>query len=169
MPLKLSVGLSKKVGQPDFGSLGASCHVELELDGSLLKNDPEAFHRQLESVFAACTQAVDDELARHRNRAQEAVKQNGDGLAAHGPKGHASKNGRGGRPSPRRWSGRSTTASQVKAILAIARSQDVDLAQILQDRYQVGQPEDLSLAQASELIGALQSLTNEAKEDRTGH
>ena len=30
MPLKLNVSVSKKIGQPDFGSLGAVCGVELE-------------------------------------------------------------------------------------------------------------------------------------------
>jgi hypothetical protein len=39
MPLKLNVSLSKKIGLPDYGSLGASCHVEVELDGSLLEGD----------------------------------------------------------------------------------------------------------------------------------
>ena len=39
MPMKLNVGLSKKVGLPDYGSLGASCHVELELDSTLLATD----------------------------------------------------------------------------------------------------------------------------------
>ena len=31
MPMKISVGLSKKVGLPDYGSVGASCHLELKL------------------------------------------------------------------------------------------------------------------------------------------
>ena len=35
MPLRLNVGLSRKLGQPDFGSLGATCQVEVELDSSL--------------------------------------------------------------------------------------------------------------------------------------
>jgi hypothetical protein len=33
--LKLSVSTSKKIGLPDYGSLGASCGVELELDPRL--------------------------------------------------------------------------------------------------------------------------------------
>ena len=39
MSLKLNVGICKKIAQPDFGSLGASCHVEVELDPSLIFND----------------------------------------------------------------------------------------------------------------------------------
>ncbi len=50
MPLQLSVGLSKKRGLPDYGSIGAACSVTVELDGSLLNQDLESFHHQVKRV-----------------------------------------------------------------------------------------------------------------------
>ena len=35
MPLTLNVGLSRKVGLPEFSSIGASCGVAVELDSAL--------------------------------------------------------------------------------------------------------------------------------------
>ena len=66
MPMKLNVGVCRKIGQPDYGSIGATCNVELELSGSLLRDDPEAFRQQVGSAYTACRQAVSDELARHQ-------------------------------------------------------------------------------------------------------
>ena len=77
MPLKVSVGLSKKIGLPDYGSLGASVHVEYEADNALLQSDLDAFHRQVKSAFVACKQAVQDELTRHQTSEQSNGTQNG--------------------------------------------------------------------------------------------
>jgi len=69
MPLKLSVGLSRKIGQPDFGSIGATCAVEVELPNDTLRHDLESFHHQVRNAYVACAQAVNDELARQQGQA----------------------------------------------------------------------------------------------------
>ncbi len=66
MPLRLNVGISKKLGLPEYSSVGASCHIELELESRLLESDLDAFQEQVRDVYIACNQAVNDELARHR-------------------------------------------------------------------------------------------------------
>ncbi len=100
MPLQLSVGLSKKQGLPDYGSIGAACSVTVELDHSLLNQDLESFHHQVKSTFVACSQAVNDELARQRqnegngvsHKAQQsnapAHTASGDGSTQNAPNGN---------------------------------------------------------------------------------
>ena len=51
MAMKISVGLQKKVGQPNFGSLGASCHVEFEIDPSLVESNIDGFHNKVNGAF----------------------------------------------------------------------------------------------------------------------
>lgn len=66
MPLKLNIGLSRKVGLPDYGSLGASCQIELELESAMLSHDPVSLGDRARQAYAACAEAVDDALMRHR-------------------------------------------------------------------------------------------------------
>jgi hypothetical protein len=54
MPLTLGVGLTKKTGLPNYGSVGAGCHIEVKLDGSLLQGDLKTFHRHVRNAFWSC-------------------------------------------------------------------------------------------------------------------
>jgi hypothetical protein len=150
MALKLNVGVSKKLGLPEYSSVGASCNVEVELDPGLLEHDLDAFHARARAAYVACHRAVEDDLARSQALAKP---------AAHGRNGTAGTNGThqsrtgsaNGRPRL------PATASQVRAIIAIARKQDADLEGVLRDDFGVDQPEDLSLSQASKLIDRLKA------------
>ena len=66
MPMKLTAGVSKKVGLPGYSSAGAICHVELELDHGLISADPDAFRAQVRQVYAQCAASVEEELARQQ-------------------------------------------------------------------------------------------------------
>ena len=99
MPLKLNVGLSKKIGQPDYGSLGASCHLEVELDQSLVFHDLDGLHERIQNVFAACRQAVTDELAHQQdvspgpNQSDHSSRVVVGGQSNGSPKDHNGQNG----------------------------------------------------------------------------
>jgi len=94
MPLKLTAGVSKKLGLPGYSSVGAICHVELELDSRLIQEAPEAFRAQVREVYAQCAELVDEELARHqapRNPAESATEMSAARFAA--ANGHSTANG----------------------------------------------------------------------------
>ena len=153
MPLTLNVGLSRKVGLPHYGSLGASCNVQVELEASLLQCDLESFHRHVRSAYAACAQAVKEELARHQHPDDETHS-----LAPATSGNTAGDNGKNGKSSP----ARPATQSQVRAIHSLAQRQGVDVAQMLCEQFGVADPAELKLREASHVIGALQSRSHEA-------
>ena len=72
MPLKLHVSFTKKVGLPEYSSLGAACGVELELDQSLLSADPDGLQARVKQAYAACSRAVNEELSRQTTGASHA-------------------------------------------------------------------------------------------------
>ncbi|REK28167.1 MAG: hypothetical protein DWQ41_06235 [Planctomycetota bacterium] len=138
MPLQLNVGFSQKKGQPDFGSIGASVNLQLELEGSLV-NDPSRLRDSVRRLFAEARDAVEEELARDgtNGNVENTPARNG---------GQRPGNGHQSRPA---------TAAQVKAIHAISRRQRIDLPALLGERFGCGQPDELSLQDASALIGDL--------------
>ncbi len=161
MPMKLNVGVSRKVGLPDYGSVGASCNLELELESSLLERDLEAFHTQIRGAYVAAHQAVHDELARLQSladsKAEKPAWTSGRGASANGQAGEC-RNGQSRRFQEAPSRGRKpATPNQVKAIRAIARSQDTDIEGLLRHEFDAGRPEDLTVKQASDLIDLLRN------------
>jgi hypothetical protein len=155
MPLRLNVGVSRKLGLPEYSSAGASCNLEIELPEGLLQTDLDEFQHRVRDAYVAAHQAVNDELARLQAQVG----------AGPGPTDRViDRAGRDSvrdndRPSPRPGAGRAgpsrpATPSQVKAILSIARKQRADLDGLLCE-LGVTRPEELSLAEASRLIDQL--------------
>ena len=148
MPIKLNVGLSRKVGQPNFGSVGACCNVDIELDQQTIRDDPQVLHRRVQEAFAICRQAVEAELSQSHSDASAPVYASSPAAPAirHDPRAQ----------SPVRVA----TPAQVKAIHAIAGRMGVALASELQSQFGVSSPSQLTIRQASQLIDQLkQSLT----------
>ena len=139
MPLTLTVSKSKKIGEPNYGSKGASVSLQIEVDSSLA-SDPSRLQQHIRELFEQARTAVELEL--FGRDAAPAQSQNGSQPA----------NGNGSRSN-----GRRATQSQVRAIHAIANRQKINLVPLLSQRFQVGRPEDLSISEASELIDSLKS------------
>jgi hypothetical protein len=152
---KLNVGLTKKIGLPDYGSLSATCHVELETE-NVLQGDLAAFHERVQRIFAACRQAVNDELARQQPASRET-----------GPRSPA--NGNGSKPAPangrtssrQNGNGHGATTKQLdyaeqlaKQIRGVGKR---GLEQLAQKMF--GKPvSDLSAMDASGLIDTLKAI-----------
>lgn len=155
MPLRLNVGLSKKIGLPDYGSLGASVNLELELDSGAV-GDPDRLRHQIRHLFGMAQSSVEEKLSGHQQAELPNAGGNGHGRDPHtngNGNGHSASNGNG---SPRRSNGRTATQSQIRAIKAIASRQRLDLGPQL-EHFGVRAVEDLGIQQASELIDDLKA------------
>ena len=59
--IKLNAGFSRKVGEANYGSRGASVNLELELESSMIA-DPDKMHEKIRALFGLARRAVDEEL-----------------------------------------------------------------------------------------------------------
>ena len=171
MPMKLNVGLSRKVGEPNYGSRGATVNLELELDSTLVA-EPERLQERIRELFGLAKASIEEEL--HIEPAQPAVNvQHSAGQAATTPRQqHA--NGRNGASRSTTNGYRSNgngrqpannpppaTASQIRALHAIANRQGLNLEAVLQDRFDISDAATLTVAEASQMIDDLNA-TNTA-------
>ena len=156
--LKLHAGVSKKVGLPGFSSASASCTIEAELDSTLLQ-DHEGFQVVVQRAYQSCEKAVQDQIARLTSDDQPETSQhqppeivevrtapNITGASVNRIPTNQFTN----QPSPR-----PATASQVKAIRAIAARRKIDLVGLLRERFGLTTADELGIRQASNLIDEL--------------
>ena len=155
--LKLHAGVSKKVGLPGFSSASASCTIEAELDSSLLM-DTAGFQIVVQRAYQSCEQAVQNQIARltcdcpdessqPNIQPQEVIEVRtspaiSGTTATRIPAAQFSN-----QPSPR-----PATASQVKAIRAIAARRKIDLVGLLREKFGLTTADELGIRQASNLI-----------------
>jgi hypothetical protein len=172
MPLKLTAGVSKKLGLPNYSSVGATCHVELELDSGLIQADPEAFRTQVREVYVQCAESVDEELARHQAvhgpaGAATRIPAEGftvaNGSAPANGNGHAEGNGHTNGRALSRGNGKvpsRPSARQLEYVQNLASRLGLDAEQIegLCQRLFEKPLEELSSGEASGLIRALQEM-----------
>jgi hypothetical protein len=163
--LKLHAGVSKKVGLPGFSSASASCTIEAELDSSLL-NDTAGFQIVVQRAYQSCEQAVQDQIARLTSDGPSEVTQpqevievrtspaiSGARITTNGTDTQATNRAVfRDAPSPR-----PATASQVKAIRAIAARRKIDLVGLLRERFGLTTADALGIREASALIDELKS------------
>jgi hypothetical protein len=144
MPLKLNVGLSRKVADNNYGSRGASVNVELEVE-SALAADPVKLRERIRQVFGLVRDSLVEEL---NSAASGQPRSNGQTQAP----ANAARSDNGQRSS----TPRPATQSQVRAIAAIARRLQINLDDLL-GQFHARRAQDLSIKQASQLIDELKS------------
>jgi len=152
--LKLNIGFTRKVGEANYSSRGASVNLEIEVESGLVR-EPDKLQSKVDYLFGLAKASVDAQLngGGESQQATPASTQHHNGNGVNG-NGHSNGNG------SRRSTGRNATQSQVRAIHAIANRQRIDLTSELRNRFGVDRPDDLGISQASELIDSLKATAN---------
>ena len=171
MSVKLNIGLSRKVGEANYGSRGASINLEVELDNGVL-NDPGQLRERVHDLYVLARESVDEELQRPADAgpgefsfangngqgrttngaANGNGHSNGHAANGHSSNGSSSNNGQHGRVEVAR-----ATQSQIRAIFAISKRQGLDPHTLISERFRVHKMEDLTIREASSLIDDLKN------------
>jgi hypothetical protein len=144
MAIKAIVSFNQKLGQPNYGSVGVGCSVEVELDSALLEKDPQELRGKLDLAYITCRQSVQSQLIPFQasESAPSRTLTHADAISE--------------RPS------RPATQSQQRALWAICNQNGLNLEAVCRDEYEVPAADCLSISQASSLIDKLKSTTSVA-------
>lgn len=169
MPATISVGLSRKVGEANYGSRGGSVSVELEIDTATL-TDPAAFRARVQTLYSMARSSLEEELARTDDGTDSATapsvpSQSAGALAGahannfpaqtapHAPNAATTATGAAG--AHRATNDKPATQSQVRAIFAIGKRRQLDPRNLVQQRFGLNSVDQLSVREASRLIDEL--------------
>jgi hypothetical protein len=154
--LKLHAGVSKKVGLPGFSSASASCTIEAELDSSLLQ-DHEGFQTVVRRAYQSCEKAIADQIARLTSDSQNDVSQPHEVIEVRTTPAISGTTVTRipAAQFPSQASPRPATASQVRALRAIAARRKIDLVGLLRERFGLTTADQLGIREASNLIDEL--------------
>jgi hypothetical protein len=137
MPLRINVGLSRKISE-NYNSVGASINVEAELDQALLAR-PRELQDEIERLYEQAEASLERQANGKQNRQRHESRSNGNGHS-----GNGRRNG-------------SITASQRRAIEAIGRRLGLDVDAECRDELGANLDE-LDVRSASKLIDHLKAL-----------
>ena len=140
MAIRANVSFTQKHGQPDFGSVGAGCSLEFELDTTLLEKDSTALREQFDLAYTTCRQAVQQQLTPFEQS---------ESVLSLAPV-HSNTNGRKRHSRP-------ATQSQQRALWAICNHHGLNLEAFCRDEFDVSTADCLSISQASSLIDKLKN------------
>lgn len=152
--VRVNVGLSRKTGEANYGSRGASVNFEVELEPQF-SDQPDQLRAAVRRLFQLARVAVEEELrCPSSNGEQHTNGANGNSVNGNG---HSRSNGEvaGGTNGHGRM--RQATESQLRAIRLIANRRRIDLPTRLRAEFGVERPDELSIRQASDLIDQLKS------------
>lgn len=74
MSYKVNVALDKGIDLSDEAPEGEACHVAIDLDPKLLREDPGELKRHLQASFEACINAIMDEIRQHQQNSNRHSK-----------------------------------------------------------------------------------------------